>query len=89
MFLQVESVKPPQQQLTRRQLPTELQEATGNFDSVPQKEGGRRLGLGRFGVVYYGHAPSEQLKGQWLEVAVKKLRPVILDVGIAECNCCQ
>ena len=50
--------------------------ATDDFNATLWKDGGRRLGQGSFGVVYYGLFDSEKESEQPLEFAVKRLKQV-------------
>ena len=50
--------------------------ATDDFNATLWKDGGRRLGQGSFGVVYYGLFDSEKESEQPLKFAVKRLKQV-------------
>jgi interleukin-1 receptor-associated kinase 4 len=49
-----------------------IERATDRFDDRPMKDGGKRLGSGSFGTVYYGILHSET--GDKFEVAIKRLK---------------
>ena len=49
---------------------------TDNFNERPLTEGGKRLGVGSFGTVFYGILHSES--GQKYDVAVKRLKNVTM-----------
>ena len=51
-----------------------IERSTDCFNDRPRKEGGRRLGSGSFGTVYYGVLHSET--GDKFDVAIKRLKKV-------------
>ena len=56
-----------------------IERATDYFNERPLKHGGKRLGSGSFGVVYYGVLHSET--GEKHEVAIKRFKNVSIVIG--------